>query len=100
MNCIYCDEPILAEDSVYTMADPNQKAHRECIFRMVSGSVAHIEGRCRCADPASDCTDPPGMTKREAAKAAQQTWRRRHNLPEDMTGSGRLFVIPGKKECQ
>jgi hypothetical protein len=44
--------------------------HVECVYRAVAGSVAHIEQRCSCYVPGSTEGDPPGLTKRQAAKAA------------------------------
>jgi hypothetical protein len=44
--------------------------HRECGFRQVGGSVAHLSGFCSCFVPGSNAGDPPGMTKRQAARAA------------------------------
>lgn len=68
--CAWCVEP----------KDPNLPGsmHPECTFRAVCGSVAHIEGRCSCFVPGSTETDPPGMTKRQAARAAVEARRRRH----------------------
>ncbi len=68
MKCIHCHEPITIQDHVECYV--NAMAHRECFLRHVFGSVAHQEKRCGCFVPGSDCGDPPGMTKREAAKAA------------------------------
>lgn len=52
--------------------------HLECAVRSVSGSVSHIEERCCCYLPGSECTDPPEMTKRQAAKAAYLAFQDRY----------------------
>jgi hypothetical protein len=43
-------------------------------MRSALGSVAHIEERCSCFISGSEENDPPGMSKREAAKAAVKAW--------------------------
>jgi hypothetical protein len=65
--CIHCTEPVLPND-IADFFDPDR--HHECVARAVLGSVAHIEKRCGCFVPGSTENDPPGMTKREAARAA------------------------------
>lgn len=73
--CNYCGEPLERFDRLVV-----QNHHRECQFRMVAGSVAHIEERCSCFVPGSEKGDPPRMTKREAARAAVKAWRKRNGL--------------------
>lgn len=51
-------------------------AHIECHLRSVLGSVAHIEGRCSCHG--GDEHDPPGLSRRDAARAACAAWERTH----------------------
>jgi len=70
-TCIWCEEPILPSDAGVVFAN-GPVAHRNCFFRQSFGSVGHIEKRCTCfmTDPESTCSDPEGMTKREAANAA------------------------------
>lgn len=67
MNCTWCDEPVEIHER-----HPNsqQPFHYACFFRSVAGSVAHLEGRCSCCIVGAEEGDPPGMTKREAARAA------------------------------
>lgn len=42
--------------------------HHECFMRGVTGSVGHQRGTCSCHGGSEE--DPPGMTRREAARAA------------------------------
>lgn len=67
--CIHCDEPVLSSEEREQYAN-GPIAHRECFARRVIGSLAHIERRCSCYVPGATCTDPPEMTRREAARAA------------------------------
>jgi hypothetical protein len=66
-ECIYCGETVLQDINV----DGNERLsiHRECWTRMIVGSVGHQSGRCPCYGGSYE--DPPGMTKREAAQAAE-----------------------------
>lgn len=73
--CIHCEEKIEANDSGYIYAN-GPVAHRNCFMRQITGSVAHIEGRCSCYVAGATCTDPPGMTKRQAADAAVALYRK------------------------
>jgi hypothetical protein len=74
--CHNCEEPIERKtDCIYPHAP---QLHHECLFRLVVGSVAHIEGRCSCVDPNATETDPPNVSKREAARMALAAWQRLH----------------------
>jgi len=68
MNCEYCNEEILTGErsDVFQRND----FHVECGFRILAGSVAHIEKRCSCFGGKDWNLDPPGLTRREAARAA------------------------------
>lgn len=61
-TCTWCDEPI-AEDE-----QTEGQRHIECAARSVIGSVGHLNQRCSCFGGTEE--DPPGLTTREAAKAA------------------------------
>jgi len=61
--CGWCAEPI--EDD-----GTGDGLHRECLIRMVLGSVAHLQKRCHCYVPGSEENDDPSLTLREAARAA------------------------------
>lgn len=72
MMCEYCGEPISESER-----NEQPDYHRECAFRTIAGSVAHIERRCGCYVRGSVENDDPGLTKREAAQAALAAWARR-----------------------
>lgn len=73
--CVHCVEPI-AEGEAGLRYVNGPVAHYECQLRGVIGGVNHILGRCTCCGGKED-PDPPGMTRREAAKAAARLWERR-----------------------
>lgn len=72
MTCYYCGEPLLAGER--NPNTPLLEAHRECGFRGVMGSLAHLQGRCGCYVEGSTENDPESMTLRQAAKAALWYW--------------------------
>lgn len=79
MKCHWCNERITRVEIDPLVIAP---MHRECAFRSVMGSVAHIEGRCSCFVAGACETDPPEMTRREAAKAALAAWEKQgHVIP-------------------
>ena len=83
--CDWCGERLMCGEAwlVPLIGDPKKKYllfHRECQMRQFVGSVAHLEGRCQCFVPGSTCTDPPEMTRREAARAAVAAWELRHSV--------------------
>jgi len=57
--------------------------HPECMARSVIGSVGHQRRTCPCYGGTE--SDPEGMTKREAARAAVAYFRR-HNEPGAVLG--------------
>lgn len=78
MVCAHCDEPIRpGEISVIFRSSPggpyDEVIHEECRIRIFEGSVGHQQRRCPCYGGRSD--DPPGLTKRDAARAAAALWR-------------------------
>ncbi len=85
--CMWCDEPV-AESDLRALPISGGMMHRECGIRMVLGSVAHLERRCSCfvdIDSRLACMDdppgdPPGMTRREAARAAVELATRQGKL--------------------
>jgi hypothetical protein len=71
-GCLHCKErvaegdegmlmPYVGEDGVVIIVP----VHRECFLRSVFGSVGHQQGKCSCHGGTE--TDPPGVTKRDAA---------------------------------
>jgi hypothetical protein len=82
MSCQLCGEPILEHERV-----EQPDFHRECAFRAVAGSVAHIERRCSCFVRGSDESDPPGVSKREAARMALEAWRKQNPGGSTTNGS-------------
>lgn len=93
--CAWCQEPILPGER----AD-NQGGdfHQECLFRAGAGSVGHILHRCSCHGGNQE--DPPGLTKREAARAAREVCRELQKLvatyfPENETPEAVDKPTPG-----
>lgn len=64
MTCEHCGEWLDSQP------DGRQNLHRECMIRVVLGSVAHLEKRCSCYVPGAREEGPAGLTLREAALAA------------------------------
>lgn len=67
--CPHCDEEVIPDDQQTCYAD-GTPIHTECFRRQIFGSAAHINRRCGCYVTGSVEHGPPGMTKREAARAA------------------------------
>ena len=74
-RCVWCQEPVLPGEQ----GRVSQPMHQECSIRSAVGSVAHIERRCGCYVPGSEEGDPPGMSVREAAKAAASAHARKRD---------------------
>lgn len=69
--CILCEEPVLpAEAAEVRIQGP---VHIECAVRAFAGSAAHQLGDCTCCGGTRH--DPPGLTRREAAKLAYETFQ-------------------------
>lgn len=66
--CMYCDEPFEPGDSGFLYCN-GPAVHLECGMRQVVGGVNHQLGLCTCCGGTLG-TDPPGLTPREAARAA------------------------------
>ena len=71
MICAYCTEPVLDTEDYVDGA--SQRFHRECMFRAVAGSAAHLLHECTCYGGTRE--DPPGMTLRQAAVLAYDTFQ-------------------------
>lgn len=65
-DCAHCNEAIFAGDS--GLIAGCAPFHRECLARILVGSVGHQQKKCSCYGGIEE--DPPGMDKREAAQAA------------------------------
>jgi|HubBroStandDraft_1064217.scaffolds.fasta_scaffold32770_4 hypothetical protein len=74
MICPECGEEIVKGEMVMPFNNDTILMHYECGLRGIIGSVAHLQRRCSCYVPGSEEGDPPGMSKREAAKAAVKLW--------------------------
>lgn len=74
-TCLYCEESIGPDDSGVMMPVLGLDAldlvpeHVECFLRCLYGGFNHQLGRCLCCG-GTEPADPPGLTKREAAKLA------------------------------
>lgn len=66
--CTYCDERILDGEDGF-IDSVGHPFHRECLMRMVIGSVAHQMGTCSCFMGANGVDDDEdGISLRQAAK--------------------------------
>lgn len=91
--CLWCNEPVTEADERAPLGVVGDGVggergawHRECGLRMILGSVGHLERRCSCfrpneskeesCDDDEPAGDPPGMTRREAARAAVEIAKR------------------------
>jgi hypothetical protein len=76
--CGWCAELIARTDRGVIMDHHSQWGiferpyHDECQFRMLVGSLGHLTEGCSCFG--GHAGDPPGMTRREAARAAMSYW--------------------------
>lgn len=70
-RCRYCDEPILAGERVDR--ERIEPVHFECGARAILGGLNHMKGTCSCCGGPDD-PDPPGLTVRQAARAAYRYW--------------------------
>lgn len=71
MTCDYCHEEVAPDDRADIV---NADFHRACLLRCVVGSVGHLRKRCSCYGGDED--DPPGLTSRQAALAAEKLYLR------------------------
>lgn len=68
LTCPWCAEPILSHEPTAPVGGP--PLHYECGLRSACGSVGHQARRCSCYG--GDDEDPPGLTRRQAARAAME----------------------------
>jgi hypothetical protein len=78
--CVHCGEPIRDGDQGVVMpcgeADGSWRVaplHVECHLRMILGGANHLRGNCTCCGGTLP-SDPPGLTRREAALLACKVW--------------------------
>jgi hypothetical protein len=71
--CCHCDEPIIEGDQGVIYAN-GPVAHLNCFLRQTTGSVAHVLKTCSCYVPGASETDPPELTKRQAADLAVELY--------------------------
>ena len=79
MICPHCEEPILVRDEFIDTNDGRVRFHRECFIRIVAGSSAHQLHDCRCYGGTRE--DPPGLTLRQAAVLAYDTFKIQQGVP-------------------
>jgi len=63
--CLWCEETIAPGDLMHS-ALPGY--HYACAMRAMLGPIAHVQHRCSCYVSGSEEHDPPGITKRQAAR--------------------------------
>jgi len=79
--CARCDEPIEAGDDgvlMWHIGGGYRPLHYECQLRQIVGGLNHQMGRCYCCG-GDQPPDPPGSTKREAARAATSYYHAKQN---------------------
>lgn len=80
-DCAYCTEPILSTDPEPFINAAREAFHRECIVRAVLGSAAHQLEECSCFGGTRH--DPPGLTLRESARFALETFEALHERRDE-----------------
>lgn len=74
-RCADCDEECGPDDCTVKNGR-GLHFHRDCLLRMVIGSAGHQRGACSCFGGTEE--DPPGLSVREAARAAADYFRAHH----------------------
>jgi hypothetical protein len=72
-RCELCDEPIAPGDEISPSTFNGRRVHHECGFRAVAGGANHQLGLCSCCGGDMP-PDPPGLTRRQAARAALEAY--------------------------
>jgi hypothetical protein len=80
--CPWCEESILPSELFRSLLQSGaaRDYHEECAVRMIVGSAAHQLQECSCFLKTGARHDPPGISKREAAKLAFDCFRARVGL--------------------
>lgn len=76
-HCLWCGEVILDHETGVIYSN-GPAAHLECFLRQTFGSVGHQRGLCLCDGGPGTLNDPPGLNKRQAARAAVEEFERTH----------------------
>jgi hypothetical protein len=77
--CAWCEE-IIVEGDQGICSSNKVPHHKFCWFRVCFGGANHQMGRCTCCGGTED-SDPPHMTRREAATEAVRVWCVRQGDP-------------------
>lgn len=85
-HCSLCDEPILPGERLSPTRFNDREVHHECGFRAIAGGANHIMRLCPCGGGTAP-PDPPGLSKREAARWAFKVYGWVEELREVMRGS-------------
>lgn len=86
--CQHCGELVTEHDDgfVQDVSDIECIAyHYECHMRGFIGGLNHLRGCCQCCG-GKEPPDPPGMTRREAARAALDYFQGRRYRTEPIPG--------------
>ncbi len=77
--CLWCGEDVTGWDRACPAhAGVGPDMHVECLTRGVVGSVGHQMGWCHCPGCTGTMGDPPGVSRREAARLAAHLNKARH----------------------
>lgn len=76
LQCFHCSEPIDLDDNPPPQLNNrgSEAMHGECLLYTLVGSVGHQKGTCPCRGGTEE--DPPGLTLRQAARAAWDHYHR------------------------
>lgn len=85
MKCQWCEEEITEDEKKHVKIEG---FHFECGLRAVAGSIAHLRKTCGCYVRHSTEGDPPGMSKRDAAKIATHYYFKNIAPPCDKKDEG------------
>lgn len=79
-SCLWCEEHIEETDTGWGQSTDGPWAHLECFMRQMLGSVGHQLHVCRCYGGPYE--DPPGLSTRDAARAAWEQAQALRNDPD------------------
>ena len=77
-RCTHCVETFVEGDAGFVTNGGLVPFHQNCLLRLTVGSLGHVMGWCSCygGDGTAEL-DPESMTKRQAANAAADAWRKK-----------------------